>query len=482
MTSVQQQSAALFFFAVATRVAFHFITGFTADDAYITFRFAENIAAAKGFVYNEGQPVFGSSTPLFTFLLSLLVSLGARIQIGALVLSLAASGMTAVIIYRLASYLRYGRFAWLPAGLYILWPRSLLTDVCGMETALFTLFIISAFYFQYRRLHVYALALATLATLTRYEGMLLLGPLLLVCCYREREMMLKYMAIPLSLLLPWAVFSYVYFGSVIPNSVGAKLALYGRIEQLTGPEKLVYLMGWHNALTWVLTALVIWGGWWLNKKQNYGRLAAMWMLGMIAFFTLGRTHVFSWYIVPIYPLYLLYAAAGLIAMIESLKLSSNVSSRVKTYAAVPLLLLLLYGDKVKAEYYREYQQILDEVHKSIGQYLNAHANEDDLIASEDIGYIGYYSGGKILDRDGLISPEVIPYNESGRYHDLIKDFRPDWVIAGKGSLTAGFIGDSVFVSQYRQARAFESATGVIYYLFARRSPVDSVLVKDKTTL
>jgi len=37
---------------------------------FITFRYAEQIAKGNGFVYNIGEPVYGTTTPLFTILLS----------------------------------------------------------------------------------------------------------------------------------------------------------------------------------------------------------------------------------------------------------------------------------------------------------------------------------------------------------------------------------------------------------------------------
>src|SRR5688572_8374570 len=42
------------------------------DDAYISFRYAENLAAGRGLVYNEGERVFGSSTPLYVLWLTAL--------------------------------------------------------------------------------------------------------------------------------------------------------------------------------------------------------------------------------------------------------------------------------------------------------------------------------------------------------------------------------------------------------------------------
>ena len=40
---------------------------FASEDAYITFRFARSLAGGYGLVYNPGVPVFGFSSPLWTF-------------------------------------------------------------------------------------------------------------------------------------------------------------------------------------------------------------------------------------------------------------------------------------------------------------------------------------------------------------------------------------------------------------------------------
>jgi 4-amino-4-deoxy-L-arabinose transferase-like glycosyltransferase len=44
----------------------------TYDDAYITFRYARNLALGHGFVYNPGDNILGTTTPLLTLLLALL--------------------------------------------------------------------------------------------------------------------------------------------------------------------------------------------------------------------------------------------------------------------------------------------------------------------------------------------------------------------------------------------------------------------------
>ena len=53
-------------FALSTRVSL--------EDGYITFRYALNIVRGNGFVYNVGERVLGTTTPLQTVLLAGLVS------------------------------------------------------------------------------------------------------------------------------------------------------------------------------------------------------------------------------------------------------------------------------------------------------------------------------------------------------------------------------------------------------------------------
>src|SRR5258708_17172329 len=47
----------------------------TIDDAFITFRYARNLLSGNGFVFNPGQHVLGTTTPLYTLLLAVLAAL-----------------------------------------------------------------------------------------------------------------------------------------------------------------------------------------------------------------------------------------------------------------------------------------------------------------------------------------------------------------------------------------------------------------------
>ena len=63
-------TALAFFFALVTNYYLDY------DDAYITYRYAQRIAHGQGFTYNDGEKVLGTSTPLYTLLLSVPAFLG----------------------------------------------------------------------------------------------------------------------------------------------------------------------------------------------------------------------------------------------------------------------------------------------------------------------------------------------------------------------------------------------------------------------
>ncbi len=50
------------------------------DDAYITFRYARNLVRGTGFVYNPGERVLGTTTPLYTLVLAALAAGSGRIS------------------------------------------------------------------------------------------------------------------------------------------------------------------------------------------------------------------------------------------------------------------------------------------------------------------------------------------------------------------------------------------------------------------
>lgn len=440
--------------ALAARLSFYLATRFTADDAFITFRYAENLAAGLGFVYNAGDRVLGTSTPLFTLVLAVLNLFHIPVPVGALLLSLAASAVTAVVVYRLALFFRFGGLAFLPVLAYLLWPRSIAAETCGMETAVFTCLVTTGVYCYYRRLDFYAMGAATLATLTRPEGALLLALVYAAIVWRTRAQWWLHLINSGVLLMPWVAFATWCFGSPVPNTIPAKLALYSRFGASGWLDNLSYVLALDRIEGWLLLAAAVWGGYRIYRTQYAGRLAALFLAALVLFYSFGRTRLFFWYVAPLAPLLLTFATGSLVWLWTTLPVNLSRARHAHLVVGVAAAVVLLIGLKQPLNYYRSYQDTLETVHLAIGDYLYQHVPSSEFIAAEDIGYIGFYSHRAILDRDGLVSPVAIAYNRKADYLRLLLDTRPGWVVAGLDSPISPFLTDSLFLAHYQLRREF----------------------------
>ena len=209
----------------------------TIDDAYITFRYARNLLGGEGFLYNPGEHVMGTTTPLYTLLLS-----GAAVFFGgeqanfpmiALVVNALADALTCLLLWQIGKRLG-SETAGVAAG--VIWavaPFSVTFAIGGLETSVYILLMTGTVYFYLRKNEILTGLAAAGVFLTRMDGLILLGPLGLFWLIRalqkkERLSWRVILAAGLPLAL-WLVFAGVYFGSPIPQSIQAKLVAY-RLE------------------------------------------------------------------------------------------------------------------------------------------------------------------------------------------------------------------------------------------------------------
>jgi hypothetical protein len=109
---------------------------------------------------------------------------------------------------------------------------------------------------------------------------------------------------------------------------------------------------------------------------------------------------------------------------------------------------------------RAQQTIIENNHRrEIGRWLRSHAAPGDRVYLEPLGYIGFYSGLKMLDYPGLASPEVVAARRSGHrsYAQIIAALRPEWLVlrpdqvAGIQRETPRLLGED-----YHLARVFDA--------------------------
>src|SRR6185436_2567903 len=308
------------------------------DDTFITFRYALNLAAGHGFVFNLGERVLGTTTPLWALLLAGFRVLGAPLPETALALSLLADAATAILMWRLLD--RLGFPAWVSlAGplLFLAIFDALSISRSGMEEPLFTTLVMATLYAVAAGRLAAAGCAAGLAALVRPEGLVLLPLLLLAGLLLPGRVppwrRLLAVALAAAVLGVWAVFAVGYFGSPVPQSIVAKashmakdpglvrfswmnLALFAASGQFGGGIYERTLL----QLNFLLVPLAGVGALGLLVRALRERGRDAWLCAvLLAGFPFGYTaglalsHAFTWfpwYYGPIYPFAALLAAAG----------------------------------------------------------------------------------------------------------------------------------------------------------------------------
>jgi hypothetical protein len=217
-----------------------FYLRFVCDDAFISFRYAANLAHGHGLVYNPGEHVEGYSNFLWTLLAAAVIRLGGRPEQAMPMVSALFALLTLGLVMAWARRRRCGP---LEAGVllaantgFAAWGTS------GLETALFGALITAgclavASALEPARLPapraeitwpILGAFLLALASLTRPEGMLVsgcAGAFLLIEAFRRRLPWMSWCAwaaVWLAGVVPHLAWRHAYYGRWFPNSFTIK--------------------------------------------------------------------------------------------------------------------------------------------------------------------------------------------------------------------------------------------------------------------
>jgi hypothetical protein len=206
-------------------VIFYF--NFTAEDAYITYRYAENWVTTGSLVYNEGEPINAMTSPLHAVLSAALFFVTSNTVLSNKVLSLLLLLLSAFLVWR-----RYREHLHLQvlAILLLMPPCVLLWTFGGLETPILlflaTLTVTLALYsipFGFNSLYV-IFFLAGLAFLTRYDSIFFFLPVLLYASSKTQSIKHVAFAVSIAAILPlaWLFVSVYYYGDLLPTSFYVK--------------------------------------------------------------------------------------------------------------------------------------------------------------------------------------------------------------------------------------------------------------------
>ena len=458
--------------ALAFAVVFFRLWPFVIDDTFISLRYAKNLAAGHGLVYNVGERVEGYTNFLWTVALALphllhvdAVAVG---KLGNLILALA----TAWLIYRLGRESVFAKgpaapaaapgrapgarrasgsrgsgarpqpgaspspvpsgaaeLAALAAALFLATPAVALSAAEGMETMLFTFLLALAalWFFEERDAGSFprsALALAALA-LTRPDGAVF-GVFFLavaVAWRRARAHLARFAALFVGIGAIYFVARWSYYGQLLPNTFYAKGA--GTPALLAqGWKQLQGFAAECGALAWLAMIPAL--------AARRTRRAALVLFGIV----LLRIGFQLWsggawmgryrFLVPVIPFVSLLVVSGVATIRQPL--ARGVALAVAAAVLIVPGWLIYPGAESIA---LDYAQSLGRAHIPLGRAIHERTAAGAVMAMDDAGVAPYLAERTNIDMLGLNDRHIA--HLPGRYNekfdvDYILGRRPDLVV------------------------------------------------------
>ncbi len=428
---------------------------FLCDDGYISFRYAYNLAAGNGLVYNPGvtPPVEGYTE----FLWVLLLAAGQRLGLSPEFLSQAltiGAGTTLLLRVHASAQRQFGRS---PAPV---WITTLLCATCvplavwstsGMGTLLFvlacflTLDYLIGFPGGPRLLPACVAACATV--LLRADGALwvaFVGIAGFVCAIWNKDKAWARTAVALSaaglaVFLLHTLWRWNYYGDWLPNTARAKM----------GVSSFTLMRGAHYVasfglvfpgllIAWVATPIL--GCRHLHPANWIAWLSVPVMVGY-SVFTGGDFMCFGRFLLPCLPFLLLAFGASMARHLEPDRKAdapAGVRPLVLSLAGVVLALGLppAWNQACTSEAWLESMAFRYNARKpdgsilirterqqwramktraqewkQLGRAVAFHTDPQDSVVAGAIGALGYFSSRRLFDQYGLVSPEVLLANK-----------------------------------------------------------------------
>ncbi len=425
---------------------------YTQDDVYITYAYSRNIAQGIGFVFNPGEQVQGTTTPLYTLLMAGVYRVTTDMTHAGNVISALCLLVTCVLIYGLTRR-KLSSAAQLSA-IMVLICAPLVYVSFGMETLFYSATLLGAWWLWDRERRAWAMVVAAMLTCIRADGVVLGGTLILASLIpAQRLPALSGRAVRLGLIygftiLPWYAFAWLYFGTPIPNTFAAKQ------EFLQGLK--FWADGWqwwqaffgNNPFTLLAVPLIL-IGLWRAMLQKGLRPVALWSILYTLGYTVLNVTAF-WYYTPLVVALIVLAACG------GDWLAKQISRRFGT-GRTRLAVLTLVGIAAVFEVAQAWLYRLPPervaTYTLMGNWINRNTESDAAITVKDLGIIGYHAQRRTLDSFGLIVPDM--YIRGTEAYAVLK-YRTAYVTATQFFTYERLVKADWFKALYRPVAQFST--------------------------
>jgi len=493
MRFVQRPACLVFLFVFIIGLAWAVTTNEAWEDFFITYRASKNLAEGKGLVFTEGERVHSFTSPLGALLpAASYVLTGRSSDQGALwiyrLMCFAALGGASVLSWKTLCRI-FPVSA--PAAFLVAWlatdNKTISYTTNGMETAFVLLFFgwaLWAIFVAPDKRKAWWLGLAWGGQMwTRPDscfyiavtaaGLLLFAPRGEAGFLKSR---LKWIGrislagvICAVVYLPWFIWAWRYYGTPVPQTITAK----GLFVDTSVP----YL--WKSMLHFPATILSGESSFSANFIFHYGLSGGLskpvltfyliyslipvalliaprirWETRVVALLCVAG-HYYLTFITGPSPWYVPQVTfLGLVALALAFgQLQQFLASRDETatqpsgairmvrVAAWTASILLVTAEGIQSVFiarqaYLARTLVEGPIRSAVGRWLGENAKSPrESVLLEPLGYIGFYSGLKMLDYPGLCSPEMVAARKLARsrsypfcWGELSEILRPDWLV------------------------------------------------------
>lgn len=388
-------------------------TRYTAEDSHITYQFAKQIANGNGFVFNKGEPIYGTTTPLLTLLLALCYYISPNLALTSKVIGLSAYICGLCFLY---FSIPYRRAAILACSILAISSKLIAESMQGMETPLLFLFMMGA-YFGYTKDRPYLSGIMCgLLLWTRIDSIVYVSALFLSFLFfgtlgRLWTSTVKF-SIGTFVYVPWLVFATLYFGSPIPYTITAKIVAYG----IGNPPIATHFLRIIDYISWPVFLLTVLSVLYVGKRNLF--LALFFTANILILAKTGSTFEYRY-----------FYTITIVSIVMVCLMVTRIRDGLWKICIVALLLYGSFNQVKPVTWYRDYQVKRLNVLRDMGVWLKENAPEDSKVLMVDVGYTPYYADRYTFDEVGLITPKVVALRKAGvTGNELYIYLRPDYII------------------------------------------------------
>jgi len=404
------------------------------DDAYIFYKYAKNLAEGNGYTFNLDERVNATTSIMYPLLLSLIYfSLRIKPEIlfplAGTLLSILSLGLSGILLSKIFKK-DFQKFSVILPLIVLAMPQ--IKNAIGMETFLKVFFIVLSLYlFQNKKYELLSFVCAILL-LTRPDAAIFIFVLIAFYIIEEKKFLsLRQIMIFILTIILFYVFIYINTDSLVPTSFFAKI-FQGRNKIIAGEFIEGFVLNFPGGRKFALMfyLIIILSLMFLLKFRS--PIFKNKPFQILLVYSLFQISVYSFILKPPpYPWYYAeYIVVYSIILVETYRVVSEKFLKRIDGAILIFIMIIFFSlgvilpiKTIKNGYGEKFL-----LYKNVASNINQYSNQSIKLAADEVGILGFYFKGKMIDELGLIHRNFDYDNLEKDFGLTVKKNNPDYVI------------------------------------------------------